>query len=101
MTAALSFVPGETVAPSGVRVRHVDVHLDGTSAQRLHDALEHGLSTAFDLDQRAGDVLRVSWTDTRLLTTHEVTALIPDIVRALATRGLISLRNADKTLIDL
>ncbi len=101
MTGALSFSPGETTAPSGARVRHVDVHLDGTSAQRLHDALEHALSTAFDLDQRAGDVLRISWTDTRLLTTNDVTALIPDVVRALATHRLISLRDADKTLIAL
>ena len=98
---ALSFAPGETVAPSGVRVRHLDVHLDGTSAQRLHDALEHSLSTAFDLDQRAGDVLRISWTDTRLLTTNDVTALIPDVVRGLATHELISLRDADATLIAL
>lgn len=101
MTAALSFSPGETVAPSGVRVRHVDVHLDGAPAQSLHDALEHSLSTAFDLDQRAGDVLRISWTDGRLLTTHEITSLIPDVVRALANHQLVSLRNADATLIAL
>ena len=85
----LDFFTGAHTAPSGVVVRTVDVV--GVPAQELHDAIEHVVSTAFDLTIRDKDTLRISWSESRFpsLSTADI-VFLPDHIRSAAyNAGLI------------
>ena len=79
----LAFSTAAHTAPSGVVVRTVDAF--GVPAQDLHDAIEHVISTAFDLTIRDKDTLRISWSESRFpsLSTADI-VLLPDHIRSAA-----------------
>ena len=91
-------VANDRVAPSGVRVRFIDVVIRGVTAQVLHDAIFHSISYAFDLVVRDTDTLRIEWTDNRILSTDDITRLIPNTLRAAVSAGLIPDRARTRAL---
>lgn len=84
----LTFSTGSHTAPSGVVVRTVDAF--GVPAQDLHDAIEHVVSTAFDLTIRDKDTLRVSWSESRFpsLSTADLVFLTDHVRSAAYNAGL-------------
>lgn len=93
-----TIIASDRVAPSGVRVRFVDFVIEGVPAQTLCDAIYYSIAPAFDLVVRDADTLRIEWTDSRILSTDDITRLIPNVLRAAVTAALIPDRARSRAL---
>lgn len=82
-----------------MRVRFVDIAIEGVPAQALGDAVYGSISPAFDLVVHDADTLRIEWTDSRILSTDDITRLIPNVLRAAVSADLTTDRARTRALI--
>lgn len=94
----IQFNSGDRTAPSGVRVRFVDVRIVGVESETLSSTFYAAVSPSFDFRLHDHDTLRIEWTDDAYLTTDQVVSLLPDLIRAAYVARLISKRARRRAL---